>query len=303
MARLIITGANGHLGRRLIEALSMQGHELCALVRSTSAAEAIHRQHPALASLNVGVVDYRDATAIAGWLEGTSAVVHLVGIIRETPGNRYRDAHEATCTALVEAARMANVSPHVIYLSILGSNSSSLNACLHSKGAAEEILLASGLPVTVLQVPMVLGEDDFATAALRHKAMSAVSFGFRLGSLEQPVYAGDVVAAIQGALSAPPGGRLLLAGPESLTRLELVRRAGAVLGNQPKQISLPIALGRFIVSTLERLLAHPPMTRAMLDVLDHDDQIDPNPAASRLGVTLTPLDDMLRSVLKPLQKP
>jgi hypothetical protein len=44
----------------------------------------------------------------------------------------------------------------------------------------------------------------------------------------------------------------------------------------------------------ERWLANPPVTRAMLGVLEHDDRIDQAPAAEQLGLELTPLDDTLR---------
>ncbi len=293
MAKYIITGANGHLGRQLLQKLSDAGHELHAVVRSTSAATTL----PKLQGVRSHIINYSDAKALAPLVAGTYAVVHLVGIIRETPHNRYIDAHESTCSALVEAARSAGVSPHIVYVSILGSSATHGNACLRSKGTAERTLLDSGLPVTVLQVPMVLGEGDFATFALRKKALSRLCFGFRLSSLEQPIYAGDVVNAIESALNKSLG-RLLLAGPESLPRSALIQRAGKTLGEKPQAMSLPIGLGRVVVGLLERLSPHPPMTRAMLDVLDHDDHIDPSPAARQLGISLTSLDETLRLVLR-----
>jgi hypothetical protein len=45
---------------------------------------------------------------------------------------------------------------------------------------------------------------------------------------------------------------------------------------------------------MEMLAPEPPLTRAMLGVLEHDDRIDPGPAASRLGLALTPLEATLR---------
>jgi hypothetical protein len=50
---------------------------------------------------------------------------------------------------------------------------------------------------------------------------------------------------------------------------------------------------------LEALLANPPVTPAMLEVLDHDDRVDPGAACRRLGIELTPLDEMLRRCLAP----
>jgi len=296
VGKIIVTGANGHLGTRLLEALKRDGHELQAVVRSTAAAAALRTS----LGVEASVVDYADSAALAPHLVSADAVVHLVGIIRETPQNRYVNAHENTCRALVDALTSIKSTPRIVYVSILGSSAGNENACLSSKGRAEDLLLASGLPVTVLQVPMVLGESDYATFALRKKALSGFSVGFRMASREQPIYAGDVVNAIRAAAGGA-FGRLMLAGPESVSRAELVRRAGLILGTAPKSLSLPIGLGRFIVGLLETVLPNPPMTRAMLDVLDHDDAIDPLDAAKRLGIELTSLDEMLRLVLKPLQ--
>jgi hypothetical protein len=49
---------------------------------------------------------------------------------------------------------------------------------------------------------------------------------------------------------------------------------------------------------LERL-AEPPVTRAMLGVLEHDDDIDPRPGAQRLGLALTPLAETLTHTFAP----
>ena len=62
-------------------------------------------------------------------------------------------------------------------------------------------------------------------------------------------------------------------------------------------VSLPLGLGMLMAGLVERVSANPPVTRAMLEVLDHDDAIDAQPAAERLGLELTPLDQMLMTVI------
>ena len=145
---------------------------------------------------------------------------------------------------------------------------------------------------------MVLGEADYASAALRARAGAGHSFAFRAASLEQPIYAGDVVKAICAAATRQVAGALDLAGPEVLTRRELTMRAAQVLGVQARVHSLPLALGYGMAWLMERLLANPPLTRAMLGVLDHDDQVDTGHALRELGLDeLTALDVMLARVL------
>jgi NADH dehydrogenase len=305
-----VTGANGHLGRRLLQQVcgpAAAGAPVRALVRSAAAAATL-RALDLPARPEIVEVDYLDSAATSRALAGCERLVHLVGIIRESRGNLYRDAHERTAEALVRAAAASRVG-RIVALGILGASPASANPCLRSRGAADEILRAAPCDVTVLRVPMVLGEDDFAARALAARARRRVGVTFRAASLEQPIYAGDVVAAILAALDgalperkaperkAPEREVVELAGPESLTRRALTKRAAAQLGRSTRVLSLPIGLGMAFAGLLERWLPDPPLTRAMLGVLDHDDCIDPRPGAERLGLTLTPLDETLRRVV------
>ena len=292
-SRLLITGANGHLGQRLMAALGT-ARGVTAVVRSQAARLAVEPHVDATRSTCVEL-DYRDATALTSAAQGCDAAVHLVGILRETAANRYVDAHERATQALVVAARAQRLK-FIVYVSILGSDPASDNPALASRGRAERVLLESGIGVLILRVPMVLGEGDYAARALSRRARSRVVWLARGASLEQPIYAGDVVAAILAGIEAPhDDARVLeLAGPESLPRAELVRRAAAVLGNRPRCVSLPLAPLLAAAWLAQRWLSNPPVTPAMLRVLDHDDRIDPHPSATKLGIRLTPLDEMLR---------
>ena len=283
--RILITGANGHLGRRLIARLRGRC-EVVAAVRSDRAAAML-----ADSGAEVRLVDYGDRDALAAAAAGCEAAVHLAGIIKETASNRYADAHEGTARVLCGLDGIGMI----VYVSVVGAERDSPNACLASKAAAES-LLRSGRPTArVLRVPMVLGEGDYASLALARRASSPVSFTFRAGSLEQPVYAGDVVDAIAALLEDADAPELVeLAGPESVTRRELTQRAGRVLDRRTLLISLPLALGRTLAAIFERLSPNPPVTRAMLGVLDHDDDVDVTAAREALGLELTALDETLR---------
>lgn len=285
---IAITGANGNLGVRLIGLLGKDN--VRALVRSNRARQTLEQQY---SNLDVRVVDYNDQASLTRELDGCSSVVHLVGILKETKQSRYSEAHEESCTTLVSAA--PDSLKKIIYLSIVGSRADHGNACLRSKGKAEDILLNSDLDAIVLQVPMVLGEGDYASASLKKNAQKPRVTVFRAASLEQPIYAGDVAAAIQASLSLTDSHRLCLAGPESLARSELIKRAGRLRRQEVVVSSLPIGLGMMMAGLLE-LLPNPPVTRAMLGVLDHDDQVSSEEAIKLLNIELTSLDDMLAKV-------
>ncbi len=296
--RVLVTGANGHVGRRLIRRLGggWPATEVRALVRSERAADTL-RALPERVRPEIRIVDYRDEDGISRAADGCDRIVHLVGILKETANARYSEAHETSTTAVARAAEKAGVG-RVVYLSILGTSVDSPNACLASKARAEAILMEREAPATVLRVPMVLGPGELAAHGLRARASSRTAFLVRGGrSLEQPFDAEDLVDAIVSALadSSPESLSHDLAGPEVLSQRDLVFRAAAVLGKEPPRVvSVPLGLVRAFAAVAARLTANPPITPAMLGVLQHDDQIDPTPACEALGVTLTPLDATLR---------
>lgn len=181
-------------------------------------------------------------------------------------------------------------------MSILGADPASPNRCLASKGRAEEILTSGATPATTLRIPMVLGRGEVAAGALRGQASAPFTLLARGGAtLEQPIDARDVVAAIRLAAdeAGEARGGLDLAGPESLSHRELVERVASVLGRNPRIVPIPVPLLAGVARLFELFSATPPLTRAMLGVLEHDDDIDPAPACRRLGLELTPLADTL----------
>ncbi len=292
-----ITGANGHLGLRLLSILGSE-HDIVALVRSERARQKVLDLYSLThSSLKVIVVNYTDSEQIKAALQGCEYLVHLVGIIKEGASSKYVDAHEKACQALVEALDSAQIK-RLVYLSIVGADSGSSNLCLKSKGQAEQILLESSLPASVLKIPMVLGEGDFASYALRKKAHAQLAFTFRGGSLEQPIYAGDLIKAIMAILMMQDAPSTInLAGPESLARTQLIQRSAEILGGSPYVMSLPMFIAGLIGFVCE-CLPNPPTSRAMLGVLDHDDLLDVKAVCELLSLDLTPLDETLEKVLR-----
>ena len=294
MPALLVTGANGHLGRRLLAAATGKSWTTRAIVRSERAAAQV-AGHP-----DVRIVDYGDIAGLTDACASCDAIVHLVGIIKEGGGATYRSAHVEATQALLEAATNAAVK-RIVYLSILGAEPGSRNRCLASKAEAEAILAHGPIPSLVVRVPMVLGEGDYAAASLLKNARKSVALTFRAGSMEQPIYAGDVVEAVFAGLAADAlTGVLELAGPQALPRSQLIEVASAV---GTRTVSLPVELGYGLAALLGAFSRNPPLTADMLGVLDHDDDIDPEPTAKALGIRLTGLTETLARISLPLPLP
>ena len=233
--RILVTGANGHLGRQLLRRIAQQVPRpaVRALVRSERAARTLHDLPSAVRSgIEIEIVDYGDPDQLTAVAVGCDCAVHLLGILKETRANRYADAHEKPCSALAGAAAAAGLR-RIVALSILGSSPDSRNPCLASKGRSEQLLLQGATPTLILRVPMVLGAGDPASQALRRQASSGRVALVRGGaSLEQPIAAGDVVSAVLAGLflDDPLDTALDLAGPESLSHRAARRARRAAAG-------------------------------------------------------------------------
>ena len=292
----LITGANGHLGRKLIEVCGGQ-HRIVALVRSERALQQLSGL-----PCEAVITDYKNVTELTAELsmlqvEAWDALIGLTGTIWGKGPSDYYAAHESVSEFLSELAARVPIG-RLVSLSICGADASAKNECLASRGAADDILrLSASAPVSILRLPMILGENDHASRALANKARAKWVFSFRADSLEQPIAASDVIAAIQAMIHGQTEGVFDLAGPESIKRADLIRRAGAILGRTPIVISLPLSAGQFIARVLTRVMDSPPITEPMLGVLDHDDEVDSQETLHRLKLQLTPLDRVLEGVL------
>jgi uncharacterized protein YbjT (DUF2867 family) len=300
---LLVTGANGHLGRHLISRLASSSPEhpqVRAVVRSKRAAEQV-AQSSGEAEVEIRVVDYGDAAALQPAAGGCRAVAHFVGIIKESSSTSYREAHENSCTALARAAAAAGVE-RIVYLSILGADPDSSNRCLASRGRAEQILLDCPVNAVILRVPMVIGPGDPASRSLRGQARARLLPLVGGGrSLQQPIDSRDVVTAVCAALDEPELRDEIfeLGGPERLSHRALVERIARLYDARPWVVPLPAVAVRLVAALLERVSADPPLTRPMLEILQQDDCADTADACQRLGIELTPLSDTLETWVGP----
>ena len=300
--RILVTGANGYLGKSFIEEIS--DNHVYALVRSEKAYLDLTNfiQDRNIKNTEVINCDYADLAKIKQILKSCRYVVHLVGIIKETSINSFDHVHKEITQALIDFMKGSQVEK-ICYLSILGAEKDSSNDCLASRAYSEKLLLDSGISSLILQVPMVLGEGDYASRSLQKNALSKFSFTFRKESMEQPIYAGDVIQAIKKDINrqfsgkTTPTGILVLAGPDTLTREDLIKKAAETIGVKVKVFSLPLAFGNVLSWALEKLLANPPITRTMLGVLDHDDNVDPQQTCKQLDIRLTSLEDLLKTIM------
>jgi uncharacterized protein YbjT (DUF2867 family) len=297
-ARLVVSGANGALGRVLFErALQRDGVELVALVRSEHAGARI-RKSP---RLEIAKIDWKDDVGLAAACAGASAVVHLAGVLIESATASYRDANVETTRALLAAAKAAGARKFVL-VSAVFANAASPNAYWRTKGEAEALVRASRLPYTILRCPLVLACKSEGAHAIAREAMApwVVPLPGGGANVEQPIDARDVADGVLAAALDPERARDLtldLVGPESLPARELVRRAAGLRKRAPSVLSVPVA---WVRTALAWKCKWSPtgLSPTVLEVLLADTRFDPEPAAKALGLEVRPLDEMLDETLR-----
>src|SRR5437879_2000250 len=119
-------------------------------------------------------------------------------------------------------------------------------------------------------------------------------------NLQQPLYVDDLARAAVAVATQPSIANHLtldLVGPVSLPERELVERAARLTGRQVRIGSIPKSLLSFVLALRQRMGGQPGFSRDALEVITADTRMDPQPAASKIGIQLTGIDEMIQSSL------
>jgi len=298
---IVITGANGAVGRALICYLSAGSPlgtvHLRALVRSPAETSSLH-----VLGAEVIIVDYRQPEALRSAVAGADVAVHLAGALLPRHGETLLQANVETTQALVEAATSTGVKTF-IYLSFPDADPASPNGYLRSKGMAEAIIQQAGCAGAIFRVPMILGPDSPSVVQLRRMASAPLLPLVSGGTVRiQPIAEADVLAAMAWAIAAAPKPlRVLnLVGPETLTYAELLRRVCTRLRKQPRMLRLPkgaVWLSACFAGTLVPALG---WNRSVYDILFQEHLADPAEARATLPFALTPVQETLDQAMSVL---
>jgi uncharacterized protein YbjT (DUF2867 family) len=151
---------------------------------------------------------------LAGAASGAEVIVHAASDAQGDPWQ----VDVAGTRRLVEAVDRTRLK-HLVYISIVGVDTIPYGY-YRAKFAAEQVLLASGLPVTLLRVTQFHEFVDFLLDTARRGPVLPVPMGWRA----QPVDTGEVAAHVVEVVARPPsGGVVEFGGPEELTAADLAR--------------------------------------------------------------------------------
>src|SRR5262245_60284110 len=292
---VLVTGASGLVGRRLVARLLAAGVTVTAFVRAAGRLDA-----PAGDALSVAVGDVTDPDSIARALAGCDVVVHLANASGVTDVARVHAVNVGGTDHVLAAARAAGVR-RLIFTSTISATRDRLGPYGRTKRLAEERVRASGIPFVILRPSLVYGGDDrgLVGTLVRHLRTLPVMPVIGNGRIQlDPVHLDDLCGVIEASLERDDvlGRTYDVLGPDRVTLDDFLRRLGDILGVRRPLLHLPARASLLLARVLGGLMTHPPLTVDNVLGLTSPARVDRESAARDFPIAWTPLDVGLRAI-------
>jgi NADH dehydrogenase len=293
---ILVTGGTGFVGPKIVRALRDRDLPVRSLVRRPG-----ERSAATIAAWGSELVqgDMTDAESLRRAVDGVDVIVHLVAI-RQGKDEDFRRIMEQGTRELVATAKEAGVRRFVL-MSALGTSAetSDLVPYYHAKWEMEQTVQGSGIEHVVFRPSFVFSGEGGILPTFRKLAKVAPVTPI-IGSGEQriqPIWLDDVATYFAAAVDKPEAANRTfeLGGPDAVSWNEFWRRLKRELGQRRPSMHVPVGLMRLNALVTERLPGNIPLTRDLLTMLEHGDNVVSNDDAVRtFGLPLVPLDEQLR---------
>ena len=294
-----VIGGSGFVGRYVVQQLAERGFRLRVVMRNPDTA-AFLKPLGDLGQIELQRGNIQSDSGMARAFDGAAAGVNLVGILAESGGQRFAAVQADGAGRAARAAAAAGCSAFV-QVSAIGADPASPAAYARTKAAGEAAVLAAFPTAVILRPSIVFGPEDqffnrFAAMARLAPVMPVIAGKTQF----QPVYVGDVAAAVVASLtSATAAGRTFeLGGPRRYAFRDLLAMIVAGTRQSRPLVEVPDAIAR-LMGMAGDWLPFLPMTSDQFAMLQHDNVADPAlPGLVELGITPTPVEAIVPAMLE-----
>ena len=233
---ILVAGATGYVGGRLLPALEREGHRLRCLARRPE----FLRQRVA-PSTEVVAGDVLDRHSLDPALRGVDSAYYLVHSMGS--GGSFDEDDRRGARNFAEAAKAAGVG-RIVYLGGLGDDTAPLSLHLRSRHEVGRILRESGVPVLEFRASIVIGSGSLSFEMIRSlvERLPVMITPKWVSMLAQPIAIDDLIAYLTAALALPLSDYRIyeIGGADRVSYADIMRGYARSRGIRILMIPVPV---------------------------------------------------------------
>lgn len=291
---ILVTGANGFIGKRLVQALVTSGRSVRCLVRTPGAAT-----FPESAEVVTG--DLLMPLSLRPALEGIDTAYYLVhSMAGGRAGFERRDRDAAR--NFVTAAEKAGVR-RVIYLGGLGETGDGLSEHLKSRLEVADIIRSGSFATTFLRAAVIIGAGGASFELVRGlvSRLPVMITPRWVSTRSQPIAVNDVIAYLTGCLDdeRTAGRTFDIGGPDIISYRDMMLRFAAIQGKQLWIIPVPVLTPKLSSYWVALFSPVPPsVSMPLIEGLANEVICRENSIRELMPFRLTPYDEAISNALQ-----
>jgi len=272
---IMVTGATGFIGSRLVSLLSSNGYTVTGLSRQKLSS-----------TQNVKYVqaDVFDNEELDQSMQGIEIVYYLLHSMEgsKSEWQEFANREKLQAQNFLKSATKAGVK-RIIYLGGLVNDSLELSPHMKSRKDVGDILRSGTIPVTEFRASLIIGAQGGSYAMLRYlvERLPVMVCPSWVKSLAQPIAVDDVIFYLAECLSKPETIDQIfeIGGPDKITYEELMRIYSAYLNRNLFVLQIPFLTTRLssywvdLITPVKASLARPLIDSLVHDTVVTDDKI------------------------------
>ena len=271
--RVLVTGATGYIGGRLVPRLMAKGHQVRCVARNPARLEG--RSWP---GVEIVQGDLGEPSDVAVALRGIEVAYYLVHSM--AAGQAFRERDRSMALAFGEAAAQAGVK-RIIYLGGLGDPEKVHSKHLISRQEVGRCLAESGVPVIEFRAAVIVGSGSASFEMIRHltERLPIMITPMWVNTRCQPIGIRSVLEYLVEALDHPDAkGIFEIGGTDILSYREMMLRYARIRGLRRIIMSLPVPRPELssrwvdLVTPIPFRIAHPLVQSLQTEVVVRDDR-------------------------------
>jgi uncharacterized protein YbjT (DUF2867 family) len=289
--KILVTGASGYVGGRLVTALLADGADVRVFVRDANKAQS----HSWANQVEIATGNASDFESTKAALTGVHTAYYLLHSINLGPN--FDEIESAMARNFAKAAQSCGVS-QIVYLGGI-NNDEKTSKHLTSRANTGKELATTSVPVLELRAGIIIGSGSASFEMLRHLThrLPVMTTPKWVSNKTHPIAIRDVLWYLRNCakLEKPVGGVFDIGGPEVLTYADMMQKFAKLSGLRkrliikvpvltPKLSSLWIGFVTPVPTSLARPLVGSLISEVVADPKKSIDKLIPKPAEGLIDV-------------------